>query len=342
MSPALRSARRLTKCSWHQPACAFLGTASNARISASSVRWSPSCATNFWRAARASSRLARGSTHTPSLDTAATTCIASCVQCMLAAASSTLPYMGSTGRRPSGTPTCLVSAPLAGSSAPSASSSSSARMMAARGGGSKKSKPSTSLTPSALSCSTTDARLVRRISGGVAGGSSPKDASVYRRYALPGASRPARPLRCRACACDTGTTCSESAPSRAEYARALTKPVSTTNLTPGMVMDVSAMLVASTALRTPGGAGSNTRICCSGGMAAKMGSTSSSVGAPGGREAAGGSASAAARSASRRSSDSISSWPVRNTRMSPGPSSTCTCSAALSAPSRYDSSGAAV
>jgi hypothetical protein len=38
----------------------------------------------------------------------------------------------------------------------------------------------------------------------------------------------------------------------------LGSPVSTTYLTPGMVMDVSAMLVARIALRMPAGAGSNT------------------------------------------------------------------------------------
>jgi hypothetical protein len=35
-----------------------------------------------------------------------------------------------------------------------------------------------------------------------------------------------------------------------------------TYLTPGIVMDVSAILVASIHLRTPGGAGWNTLVCC--------------------------------------------------------------------------------
>ncbi len=54
-----------------------------------------------------------------------------------------------------------------------------------------KSKPSTSSMPTAFSCSTTLVRLVRWISGTVAAGNDAKAASVYRRYALPGPSRPA-------------------------------------------------------------------------------------------------------------------------------------------------------
>ena len=56
---------------------------------------------------------------------------------------------------------------------------------------------------------------------------------------------PALPLRCRACALEMGTTCKESAPVRALYERAFTKPGSTTYRTPGTVIEVSAMLVAS-------------------------------------------------------------------------------------------------
>ena len=55
---------------------------------------------------------------------------------------------------------------------------------------------------------------------------------------------PALPLRCRACALETGTTCRESPPLRALYERAFTNPGSTTYRTPGTVIEVSAMFVA--------------------------------------------------------------------------------------------------
>ena len=46
--------------------------------------------------------------------------------------------------------------------------------------------------------------------------------------------------------------------SKRDYASILTFPESTTNLTPSMVTDVSAMLVEMIHLRTPSGATSNT------------------------------------------------------------------------------------
>jgi hypothetical protein len=64
------------------------------------------------------------------------------------------------------------------------------RTSAPRGGGSIKSNPATSVTPRANSCSTTEPRCVRVISGGVSGCSAANESSVYRRYASPGASRP--------------------------------------------------------------------------------------------------------------------------------------------------------
>jgi hypothetical protein len=53
--------------------------------------------------------------------------------------------------------------------------------------------------------------------------------------------------------------------------RIFAKPVSTTNCTPGIVSDVSAMVVASTILRWPLGARANARVCASRGSAAKSG-----------------------------------------------------------------------
>ena len=59
--------------------------------------------------------------------------------------------------------------------------------------------------PSFLSCSTTDPRLERRISGYVCSCRSLlKLASVYRRKHLPGCVRPARPARWCALACAHG------------------------------------------------------------------------------------------------------------------------------------------
>ena len=53
---------------------------------------------------------------------------------------------------------------------------------------------------------------------------------------------------------------SASSPDGLEWRR-LVKPQSTTYTTPSMVIDVSAIDVATTTLRTPGGAGSKTRSC---------------------------------------------------------------------------------
>ena len=59
-------------------------------------------------------------------------------------------------------------------------------------------KSSTSPRSRAAICSSTEARLVRRISGSVNSGRVSKSASVYSRIAMPGPSRPHRPERCRA------------------------------------------------------------------------------------------------------------------------------------------------
>ena len=77
-----------------------------------------------------------------------------------------------------------------------------------------------------------------------------------------------------------------------------------------MVIDVSAMLVARTTFRFPAGVGAKTRIWASDGSAAKIGQTTSS-----GTPLSGGSSRAFSRRTFARLS--ISSCPVRNTRMSP-------------------------
>jgi hypothetical protein len=51
----------------------------------------------------------------------------------------------------------------------------------------------------------TDARFVRRISGSVNSGRASKSSSEYRRMQVPGATRPQRPARWAAEACEIGS-----------------------------------------------------------------------------------------------------------------------------------------
>ena len=57
----------------------------------------------------------------------------------------------------------------------------------------------------AVICRITDARLVRRISGSVNSGRAAKSSSSYSRIATPGATRPQRPERWLAEACEMGS-----------------------------------------------------------------------------------------------------------------------------------------
>ena len=74
-------------------------------------------------------------------------------------------------------------------------------------------------------------------------------------------SRPARPHRCRAAAFEIGATIRLSIPIRGLNARTFDNPVSTTYRMPFMVIEVSAILVASTTFRCPAGVFSKTSIC---------------------------------------------------------------------------------
>jgi len=65
------------------------------------------------------------------------------------------------------------------------------------------------------------------------------------------------------------------APVPAWYLFSLARPQSTTNLTPGIVTDVSAMLVARMTLRVLGGAGANALACSTGASLAYRGVTRS-------------------------------------------------------------------
>ena len=71
-------------------------------------------------------------------------------------------------------------------------------------------------SPSAAICRITAARFVRRISGSVKRGRSRKSSSEYSRMQMPSATRPQRPLRWSADACEIG-----SIGSRCTFSRAL-------------------------------------------------------------------------------------------------------------------------
>ncbi len=110
----------------------------------------------------------------------------------------------------------------------------------------------------------TEARFVRRISGSVYSGRDSKSSSENSRMQMPGATRPHRPARWFADACETGSIGSRCTLRRRLYREMRAVPASTTYRTPGTVSEVSATLVAST-MRRPGppdGARSKMR-CCS-------------------------------------------------------------------------------
>mmetsp|Transcript_29918 Transcript_29918/g.97480 ORF Transcript_29918/g.97480 Transcript_29918/m.97480 type:complete len:277 (+) Transcript_29918:832-1662(+) len=79
----------------------------------------------------------------------------------------------------------------------------------------------------------------------------------------PSRTRPARPRRCRALARLTHVVTSEDNRPFGSYCVSRTRPVSMTNTTSSMVMEVSAMLVDKTTLRTPSGGVANARCCSS-------------------------------------------------------------------------------
>ncbi len=80
---------------------------------------------------------------------------------------------------------------------------------------------------------------------------------------MPGETRPARPARWLAEALDTGVTISDSMPVRGLNVVYFENPESITKTILSIVSEVSAMLVASTTLREPGGVASNIFDCMS-------------------------------------------------------------------------------
>ena len=89
-----------------------------------------------------------------------------------------------------------------GARAPSSSSSLRPSFTKRLSGGSIKSKFSTVPKRRLAICRITDAKLVRRISGSVYSGRLSKSSCEYRRIHTPGATRPQRPLRWLAAACE--------------------------------------------------------------------------------------------------------------------------------------------
>lgn len=92
------------------------------------------------------------------------------------------------------------------------------------------------------------------ISGAGNRGRRASSASVQQRYTTPGASRPARPARCRAAAREARTVVSALSPRAWSTLGSRARPASTTTRTPGTVSDDSATEVASTTLRRAPGA----------------------------------------------------------------------------------------
>ena len=90
----------------------------------------------------------------------------------------------------------------------------------------------------------TSARLALRISGSVNSGRVWKSSSEKRRMQTPFSTRPHLPLRCSALLWDMAVTGREVVLDRGVYRDMRASPVSMTYLMPGMVMDVSAILVA--------------------------------------------------------------------------------------------------
>jgi hypothetical protein len=101
-----------------------------------------------------------------------------------------------------------------------------------------------SAIPIAFSWSITPDKLHRKISGTVTSYSSLYVSFVYILKHFPGASLPALPLLYVAEFLLMLVTINESIPVVFRYALCFTRPQSTTNLTPWIVTEVSAMLVA--------------------------------------------------------------------------------------------------
>ena len=174
--------------------------------------------------------------------------------------------------RASRRPSC-VSVPPA-STAPIATSVPRARSTASASGGSSHGKRSNGPKPIESTISIDSARSIRRTSGVSAAGRCACSQSVHNRTHTPGAVRPARPARWSALARLMASVRSALRPRRGSMRKMRARPLSTTMRTPGMVIDVSATLVATITLRRPRAAGATAASWRSGGMLPCSGTTS--------------------------------------------------------------------
>ncbi len=109
------------------------------------------------------------------------------------------------------------------------------------GGGSYQSKEARS-PPQANTSSTAPARSILWTSGSRCG--RRRSLSSQRRRAVPGPVRPARPARCAAESAEMRSVSRRSIPFSGSKRRTLCRPESTTSVTPSIVSEVSARLVA--------------------------------------------------------------------------------------------------
>mmetsp|Transcript_28038 Transcript_28038/g.71446 ORF Transcript_28038/g.71446 Transcript_28038/m.71446 type:complete len:232 (+) Transcript_28038:598-1293(+) len=147
-----------------------------------------------------------------------------------------------------------------------ANSTSIALAIASIEGGDMKSKLRILSMPRLFSCSTTGMRSHLCNSGTTVGASVWYPSSVYTRKHLPGLFLPALPARCTAELLLIFRMMRLSIAVAGSNTLSLTYPLSTTYTIPSMVMDDSAMLVATTIFLQCFGGGSNASICLSSGM----------------------------------------------------------------------------
>mmetsp|Transcript_8620 Transcript_8620/g.36476 ORF Transcript_8620/g.36476 Transcript_8620/m.36476 type:complete len:292 (-) Transcript_8620:1216-2091(-) len=158
------------------------------------VTASPSATAKRSRASSSAFCLPRADCHTLVTCVNAATVSISDTHPMSSLTSRAFPSCGSRGSSARRTPSGDVNL-ASSSSAPSAYRSSIALSMFAAGGGLSHSKCTMLSMPRCLSCSTSEARSDRNISGVSCSGKRPKSSSVQSRKHLPGLKRPARPAR---------------------------------------------------------------------------------------------------------------------------------------------------
>jgi len=105
---------------------------------------------------------------------------------------------GMTGAVVTGAGTAIRSSSMA----PNSRSSRRPSLICAESGGSTNGNLAMSPSFACAICRITEARLVRRISGSVNAGRASKSSSAYSRMQTPGATRPQRPARWFADACE--------------------------------------------------------------------------------------------------------------------------------------------